>query len=90
MVGKLLGGGLVLLGTALLCRAETRTRRQQTERLAELFAALQKARLEPKRMQLLSYHRTKAPYAVLVEAVKEGGPGLDILPTHYQTEDRLT
>ena len=33
MVGKLLGGGLVLLGTALLCRAETRTRRQQTERL---------------------------------------------------------
>lgn len=60
------------------------------ERLAELFAALQKARLEPKRMQLLSYHRTKAPYAVLVEAVKEGGPGLDILPTHYQIEDRLT
>ena len=41
-------------------------------------------------MQLLSYHRTKAPYAVLVEAVKEGGPGLDILPPHYQTEDRLT
>ena len=35
MVGKLLGGGLVLLGTALLCRAETRTRRQQTERLAD-------------------------------------------------------
>lgn len=60
------------------------------ERLAELFTALQKARLEPKRMQLLSYHRTKAPYAVLVEAVKEGGPGLDILPTHYQIEDRLT
>lgn len=40
MVGKLLGGGLVLLGTALLCRAETRTRQQQTERLAELSAAL--------------------------------------------------
>ena len=40
MVGKLLGGGLVLLGTAFLCRAETRTRRQQTERLAELSAAL--------------------------------------------------
>ena len=40
MVGKLLGGGWVLLGTALLCRAETRTRRQQTDRLAELSAAL--------------------------------------------------
>ena len=57
------------------------------ERLAELVAALQTAKLEPKRMQLLSYHRTKAPYAVLVEAVKEGGPGLEILPTQYQTED---
>jgi tRNA1(Val) A37 N6-methylase TrmN6 len=56
------------------------------ERLAELFAALAQARLTPKRMQLLSYHREKAPYAVLVEAVKEGGPGLDILPNHYQTE----
>lgn len=40
MVGKLLGGGLVLLGTALLCRTETRTRRQETERLSELSAAL--------------------------------------------------
>lgn len=56
------------------------------ERLAELFAALQKVRLEPKRMQLLAYHRGKTPYAVLVETVKDGGPGLDILPTHYQTE----
>lgn len=55
------------------------------ERLAELFAALQEAKLEPKRMQLLSYRPDKAPYAVLVEAVKEGGPGLDILPTRYQT-----
>lgn len=57
------------------------------ERLAELFAALQEARLEPKRLQLLAYDRTKAPYAVLVEAVREGGPGLEILPTHYQRED---
>ena len=56
------------------------------ERLAELFAALQGARLEPKRMQLLSYAPDKPPYAVLTEAVKDGGPGLEILPTHYQTE----
>lgn len=54
------------------------------ERLAELFAALREARLTPKRMQLLAYDRTKPPYAVLVEAVKDGGPGLDILPVHYQ------
>lgn len=56
------------------------------ERLAELFAALAEARLEPKRLQLLAYDREKTPYAVLVEAVKEGGPGLEILPIHYQTE----
>ena len=52
--------------------------------LAELFAALQAARLEPKRMQLLAYDREKAPDAVLVETVKDGGPGLDILPVQYQ------
>lgn len=56
------------------------------ERLAELMAALEKARLTPKRMQLLAYDREKPPYALLLEAVKEGGPGLDILPTHYQVE----
>lgn len=56
------------------------------ERLAELFAALIEARLQPKRMQLLAYDRTKTPYAVLVEAVKDGGPGLDILPEHFQEE----
>ncbi len=26
------------------------------------------------------------PYAVLVEAVKDGGPGLEVLPVHYQME----
>lgn len=56
------------------------------ERLAELFAALKAARLEPKRMQLLAYDWEKPPYAVLVESVKDGGPGLDILPPHFQEE----
>ena len=54
------------------------------ERLAELFAAMRPARLEPKRMQLLAYDTQKPPYAVLVEAVKDGGPGLEILPVRYQ------
>lgn len=56
------------------------------ERLAELFAAMQAARLEPKRMQLLAYDWKKPPYAVLAEAVKDGGPGLEVLPVRYQTE----
>ena len=79
---------------AELCQAAGRLARTggrfalvyRPERLAELFAALKAARWEPKRMQLLAYHRDKAPYAVLVEAVKDGGPGLEILPVHYQTQ----
>lgn len=54
------------------------------ERLAELFAALQAARLSPKRLQLLSHRPSKPPYAVLLEAVKDGGSGLHVLPTCYQ------
>ena len=77
-----------------LCRAAGRLAKTggrfalvyRPERLAELFAALRGARLEPKRLQLLSYGPSSPPYAVLVEAVKEGGPGLEILPVHYQTE----
>ena len=56
------------------------------ERLPELFAALAEAKLAPKRIQLLSYHRDKPPYAVLLESVKEGGIGLTWLPTRYQEE----
>lgn len=58
----------------------------RAERMVELFAAMQGAKIAPKRMQLLCYSREKAPYAVLVEGVKEGGAGLVILPTHYQED----
>ena len=54
------------------------------ERLAELFSAMEQARLTPKRMQLLAYDTKKPPYAVLAEAVKDGGPGLEVLPVRYQ------
>lgn len=81
-----------------LCRAAGRLTRTggrfalvyRPERLAELFAALQGARLEPKRLQLLAYSPEKPPYAVLVESVKDGGPGLDILPTQYQQAGSYT
>ncbi|MDF2838771.1 MAG: O-methyltransferase [Evtepia sp.] len=56
------------------------------ERLPELFSAMQQARIEPKRMQVLSYNREKPPYAILAEGVKEGGAGLSVLPVHYQEE----
>lgn len=49
------------------------------ERLCDLLCALRAAGLEPKRMKLLSVPG-KAPFAVLVEAVRQGRPGLQIEP----------
>lgn len=53
-------------------------------RLAELLAALQRAGLEPKRLRLCRHRLDKPPYAALVEAVKGGRPGLDILPDRLE------
>lgn len=63
---------------ALVCRPE---------RLAELFAALNAHRLEPKRLQPLAHTPAAAPSALLVEAVKNGKPGLDFLPTRFHIQD---
>lgn len=49
------------------------------ERLCDLFCALRGAGLEPKRMKLLAVSG-KAPSAVLVEAARQGRPGLKIEP----------
>lgn len=83
---------------AELCRAAARLTKTggrfalvyRPERLAELFAALAAVRLEPKRMQLLAHDTKKPPYAVLVEAVKEGGPGLEVLPVRHQAGTSIT
>ena len=56
------------------------------ERLAELFAALTAHGLEPKRLALLQHRLDSPPSAVLVEAVRQGRPGLEILPV--QLTDR--
>ena len=47
-------------------------------RLAEIFACLNAHRLEPKRMQLVYPYVDKAPTMVLIEAVKGGGPQLNV------------
>lgn len=51
------------------------------ERLADLVCLLRDFRLEPKRMRLLQHCRTKAPYLLLMEARRDGRPGLHIEPT---------
>ncbi len=49
-------------------------------RLAGLFAALAAARLAPKRMQLVRKTPEAPPWLVLLDARKNGGEGLSLLP----------
>ena len=49
------------------------------ERLADLFSALREHMFEPKRLQFIQA-AGKPPSAVLIEAYKEGKPGLSVLP----------
>ena len=50
------------------------------ERLADLMCTLRKYGLEPKRMKLLSHSPAHPPFLVLLESVKQGRPGLEIIP----------
>jgi len=50
------------------------------ERLSVLLCAMTAQRLEPKRMRFVHRDVSGAPCAVLVEAVKDGGAGLSVLP----------
>lgn len=54
------------------------------ERLAELFAALTAHGLEPKRLQLVQHDQDTPPSAALVEAVRQGRPGLKVLPVQLR------
>lgn len=56
------------------------------ERLPELFVQLRAASLEPKRMRLVQHSPDAPPSAVLVEAVRQGRPGLEVLPVLLRTE----
>lgn len=52
------------------------------ERLSELFNALHASGLEPKRLRLCHHRADSPPFAVLVEALRQGRPGLTILPPY--------
>lgn len=49
-------------------------------RLTELIAAMKKLRLEPKRLRLVHPYIDRPASLVLVEAVKDGGSGVEVLP----------
>ena len=49
------------------------------ERLADLMCTLRKYGLEPKRMKLLAHSPAHPPFLVLLECVRQGKPGLEIV-----------
>ena len=55
------------------------------ERLTDVLCTLRKHGLEPKRLKLLAHSPAHLPSTILVEAVRQGKPGLDIAPTEYLT-----
>ena len=54
------------------------------ERLTDLLCALRVCGLEPKRLQLAAHALDRPPSLVLVEAVRQGRPGLEVLPALYR------
>lgn len=58
----------------------------RADRLADLIVTMKKNNLEPKRLQMVSA-KGKAPYLVLLEVVKGGKSGIEILP---QAENNAT
>ena len=50
------------------------------DRLAEAFSALQKAKLQPKRLVFVKKNADSAPWLFLCEAQKNRAPGLRVLP----------
>ncbi|WP_416148102.1 tRNA1(Val) (adenine(37)-N6)-methyltransferase [Salipaludibacillus sp. HK11] len=57
------------------------------ERVVEIFATMKKYRLEPKRLQYVHPKKDKQANMVLIEAVREGNPGLNTLPPWIVYED---
>ena len=75
-----------------LCRAAARLTRNggrfalchRPERLADVICALRGRGLEPKRLQFAAHRPDCPPRLALVEAVRQGRPGLEVLPVRYR------
>ncbi len=87
--GRAGGPGRMEAGTlSELCRTAAKALKpkgrfalvHRPERLTDLLTELRGAGLEPKRIQFCRSKPDKPPYAVLIETVKGGNPGLAILP----------
>ncbi|MCI8479042.1 MAG: methyltransferase [Oscillospiraceae bacterium] len=52
------------------------------ERLTDVMEALRGHGLEPKRLQMVQHSINHPPSAILLEAVRQGRPGLTVVPVH--------
>lgn len=62
------------------------------ERLADVMCALRVCGLEPKRLQLVSHGPDYPPSLLLIEAVRQGKPGLSVEPalfSHCRSTDKF-
>jgi len=50
------------------------------ERMSEILVAMSQAGLEPKRLQLVHSTMNKKPKMLLIEGIRAGKPGLEVLP----------
>ncbi len=57
------------------------------ERLLDIVTAMRANRLEPKRMQLVYPKRGKEANTLLIEGIKDGKPGLKVLPPIFVYEE---
>lgn len=53
------------------------------ERLCDILCAMRSCGLEPKRLQMAAHSPAHSPSLVLVEGVRQGRPGLEVLPGIY-------
>lgn len=62
----------------------------RADRVAEIICELSKNNLQVKRMQFVSGREGDKPYLVLIEAVKGGKAGVDVLPMSVNTPQNQT
>jgi len=53
------------------------------ERLCDVLCAMRACGIEPKRMGLVAHSPAHSPFLLLVEGMRQGKPGLDVLPTQF-------
>lgn len=79
---------VVTAASALLANCGRFTMVHQAERLADIMCALRAVKLEPKRLRMVHPAWGKAPNLLLIEALKNGGAHLQVMPPLYVHDEK--